>query len=145
MRLENFSRFPIFGRPTWSDLSKEIDASVTTACSNGHPQLSAADIEAVRSRYRAAVSAGAPLQVAGTATISNAPRVHFRYGAVVGALLGPVYPRDQVKANTESRVYDPDPLARAMTIAAVSYYPVPYDSTRASVSWVSRSLMGTKL
>ncbi|MEO8621152.1 MAG: hypothetical protein ABI625_08805 [bacterium] len=121
----------------WDDLPKAVDHGVTAfLCPSGG--LTAGEIDTVRSRYLAAVAAPSSTDVSGSATIMNAPLVRFRYGAMLAALVGPARPADQVKPNSDSKVYDADPIGRAMTMAAVSLYPFPYDSTSATMTLQER-------
>ena len=124
---------------TWQALADRIDSVLVHKVScETPPTLSAAEIDSVRARYQAAVAAPAPLQVTGSATIANAPLVHFRFMAFVGALVGQMYGGDQVTPNTTSKLYDANRVSRGMTMAAVAYSPVAFDSTSTAMSWAER-------
>jgi hypothetical protein len=72
-------------------------------------------------------TAANPVSLAVNASFTNVPKTRFDLTAAAGAIVGTVSGPARMKVT--SGKYDEDPIGRGLSMAAVAWHPVPYDST----------------
>jgi len=74
---------------------------------------------------------GSDVQV--TASFTNKTKVRAEFTAIAGALVGPLAGDERMKV-TDGGNYASDPLKRGVTMAAIAFHPVPFDSSLSKMS-----------
>lgn len=136
-----FGYLPLPAGTDWKAIPAMVLAkaqTVTSAapCTGGATPVGFQQTQAIIADYIAAMAGVPPAQVNGSTTVINAAKVHFRFSAVVGGLVGAGQGNEPVKVNSGS--YEAHPLSRGMTMAALAWYPIPFDSTAPKMAHAER-------